>query len=111
MSDLTPEEFADGLALWGEHKPQTGDDWIMVAERCIADPEFEVGKSSPLFAGLVGAVEANQRLRDALEVAGEDLRALYIEGFDSTRREVYVAGRERIRAALSTGEENRSDAA
>jgi hypothetical protein len=30
-------EFADGLALWQEHRPQSPEDWIGVARRCNAD--------------------------------------------------------------------------
>jgi hypothetical protein len=54
------DEILDGLALWDEHKPQSGEDWVAVAERFIADG-CTTEKSSPLFAGLVLAV----RQRDA----------------------------------------------
>lgn len=63
MDDATIREIADGLALWQEHKPQTGADWVAVAERFIAHGADE-SQSSPLFAALVLAVkqrDANNR--------------------------------------------------
>lgn len=63
MDDETIREIADGLALFQEHRPQTGEDWVAVAERFIAD-EGDTTNSSPLFAGLVLAVrqrDANKR--------------------------------------------------
>lgn len=49
---LTPEEIADGLALWEEHKPQSGEDWVEVARRFV-DADGDVSKSSPLFTAVV----------------------------------------------------------
>lgn len=58
MSGQVPDigGIADGLALWEEHKPQSGEDWVAVAECFIAAGET-TEKSSPLFAALVLAVE------------------------------------------------------
>lgn len=66
VSDPSVSEVADGLALWEEHKPQSAEDWIGVAERFVA-AGGSTEKSSPLFAGLVLAVEQ----RDAL-AGGKD---------------------------------------
>lgn len=63
--DLTVDEFLDGFALWQEHKPQTGEDWVAVAERCLADPGYDIAKSSPLFAAVVLAVKQRDEARDA----------------------------------------------
>lgn len=63
MDDETLSEIADGLALFQEHRPQTGADWVAVAERFIAD-DGDTSQSSPLFAALVLAVkqrDANNR--------------------------------------------------
>lgn len=55
MSDVTPEQFLDGFALWDEHSPQSGEDWVAVAERFIAAGD-STAHSSPLFAAVVLAV-------------------------------------------------------
>lgn len=52
MSDI--ERIADGLALWGEHKPRTPLDWIEVARRW-KDAE-DLRQASPLFQALCMAV-------------------------------------------------------
>lgn len=61
MPDLN--EIADGLALWQEHKPQSGEDWIAIAERFIAAGDT-TEDSSPLFAGLVLSVEERDALKE-----------------------------------------------
>lgn len=48
------ERIADGLALWGEHKPQTPLDWIEIARR-LQDAE-DLRQASPLFQALCWAV-------------------------------------------------------
>lgn len=64
MSDdeMSIEDLADGLALWEEHKPQSGEDWVAVAERFIAAGDT-TEQSSPLFAGLVLAVRQRDEAR------------------------------------------------
>ncbi len=59
---VDPTEIADGLALWEEHKPQSAEDWVAVAERFVADGA-STENSSPLFAGLVLAVEQRDSLK------------------------------------------------
>lgn len=69
------DEIQDGFALWQEHRPQTGEDWVTVAERFIAAGET-TERSSPIFAALVLAVrerdkateEADQRAAAIAEV-------------------------------------------
>jgi len=61
---MDPKEIADGIALWEEHKPQTDEDWVAVAERFVADGA-STENSSPLFAGLVLAVEQRDALKGA----------------------------------------------
>jgi hypothetical protein len=68
-SEATPDDLADGMALWQEHKPQSAEDWVAVAERWLAAGE-STERSSPLFAALVLAV----RQRDG-RLAVEDVRA------------------------------------
>jgi hypothetical protein len=65
MSEI--DEILDGLALWNEHKPQTGEDWIAVAERFIAAGEDTYAKASPLFAAVVIAVSRLDSLIKGLE--------------------------------------------
>lgn len=67
-SDLTPEEIADGLALWQEHKPRTALDWIEIANRWVRDGE-SIEQSSPIFAALVLQTAALRASRD--DKAGE----------------------------------------
>lgn len=55
---MSIEDIADGLALWQEHRPQTAEDWIRVAERCIADPDYDITQSAPIFQALVTVVAA-----------------------------------------------------
>lgn len=55
MSGL--DDFVDGMAPWQEHKPQSGEDWLAVAVRCLEMPP-RPENPSPLFAGLLLAVEA-----------------------------------------------------
>jgi hypothetical protein len=65
---MDADEILDGLALWDEHKPQTGEDWVKVAERFIAAGET-TEESSPLFAAVVQAVReklAAEQQRDRL---------------------------------------------
>ncbi len=52
-SDPTLSEFFDGWALWQEHRPQTAEDWVEVAQRCAADPDFDHTKSAPTFGAAV----------------------------------------------------------
>lgn len=66
MGQPSFEEIADGMALWDEHKPQSGEDWIAVAERFIADG-CTTEKSSPLFAAVVLAVTQRDQLRQQVE--------------------------------------------
>ena len=79
--ELTPEELLDGLALWDEYRPQSGEDWVAVAERFNAAGD-DRSLSSPLFAGLSLAVEQRdavvlvaEQLRDALREAKPALRS------------------------------------
>lgn len=73
----TPEEIADGLALWDEHKPQTGADWVSIAERTIAAGETGE-KGTPVFHGLVIAT----RERDEAKAnEARDLRRI-LEAID-----------------------------
>ena len=48
---MTPEEFADGFALWEEHRPQSAEDWQAVARRCV-DSDYDPSDASPLFGAL-----------------------------------------------------------
>lgn len=73
MEDLSLEEFLDGFALWEEHMPQTGEDWVAVAERFIAG-DGDTSKSSALFTALVLAVRQRDTLRSKLEAEVERLR-------------------------------------
>lgn len=65
MDDATIREIADGLALFQEHKPQSGFDWVAVAERFIATGG-DMSQSSALFAGLVIAVMQRNACQKAL---------------------------------------------
>lgn len=64
--DLTPEEFADGMALWQEHKPLTGEDWVRIAVSTLKAGNH-AGNGSPVFEGLLLAVAERDRYRAALE--------------------------------------------
>lgn len=66
MGDVTMDDILDGLSLWGELKPQSGEDWIAVAERFINTGD-DPRDAAPLFAGLVLAIRERDRLRDLLE--------------------------------------------
>jgi hypothetical protein len=68
------DEILDGLALWNEHKPQTGEDWVAVAERFIAAGEDTYAKSSPLFAAVVIAVSRLDSLIQGLEGLEKEMR-------------------------------------
>jgi len=70
---LTVGEVLDGLSLWDEHKPQSGEDWVAVAERFIAAGD-STEQSSPLFAGLVMAVQTRDRYEEALRRVVRDRR-------------------------------------
>ncbi len=59
-------ETLDGMALWDEHKPQTGEDWVAVAERFLAAGET-TERSSPLFTAVVLAVQQLDAFRKGLE--------------------------------------------
>lgn len=61
--DLSMDEFLDGWALWREHMPQTAEDWVAVAERCLADPEYDTTKSEVLFQAVVLAVKQRDEAR------------------------------------------------
>jgi hypothetical protein len=64
LEDMNLEEIADGLALWGEHKPRTALDWIDIANRWVeADEPIE--DSSPIFAALVLQTVALRTARNA----------------------------------------------
>jgi hypothetical protein len=65
---MDPGEILDGLALWDEHKPQNGEDWVKVAERVIADGD-STEEGSALFAAIGIAVrERDSRLtKEALK--------------------------------------------
>lgn len=64
--DLTVDEILDGFALWEEHKPQSGEDWVKVAERFAASG-CTTEYSSPLFAAVVQAVRERDEARAELE--------------------------------------------
>lgn len=66
MGEPSIEEIADGMALWDEHKPQSGEDWVAVAERFVADG-CTTENSSPLFAAVVLAVEQRDQLDQQVE--------------------------------------------
>lgn len=125
MPDPTTPEILDGLALWQEHKPQTGEDWVAVAERFIADG-CTTEQSSPLFAGLVLAVRQHeadrQRIEDlarrfeerANEQAERALRIEDAEGLSFGRADAAGAEAESfreaaklLRVALSPASEDR----
>jgi hypothetical protein len=48
------ERIADGLALWGEHRPQTPLDWIEIARR--SHEAEDLRRASPLFQALCWVV-------------------------------------------------------
>jgi hypothetical protein len=66
VSDVALDEFFDGWALWQEHRPQSGTDWIAVAERFVADAG-DTSKSSPLFAALATVTARLATTVEALE--------------------------------------------
>lgn len=73
MADLeqpTPDDIADGLALWEEHKPQTAEDWLAIARRGVEDPTYPVDVGSPIFQALYRAVAG---LIDCARESGADL--------------------------------------
>lgn len=79
MSDLSPEEFLDGWALWQEHRPQSGDDWRAVARRSIAAEDYEPSVGSPMFQALYAAEAEVERLRVALaEVDNQEGLPAYV---------------------------------
>jgi hypothetical protein len=111
-----PEDLADGMALWAEHRPQTGEDWREVARRFIADGA-DTSQSSPLFAALVAEAQARQQAEqerdearsqanDWARKAGEAQGALeasewpgVVDGWRA-RAEAAEAERDRYREAL-----------
>jgi hypothetical protein len=70
--DPTIEEVLDGLALWDEHKPQSSEDWVEVAKRCVADPPTS---PSPVFGAAVllasDLAERDRQLGIAREAMGK----------------------------------------
>jgi hypothetical protein len=102
----TPEEIVDGFALWQEHQPQTGEDWVAVAERFIAAGET-TENSSPLFAALVLAVAERDRCREGivealycLTLIGHNRKHGRGEGWPAKAQ----AATETLYAALQSGE-------
>jgi hypothetical protein len=96
MGDTDPsiEELADGMGLWEEHRPQTGDDWRGVAQRTLAD-DADTSNASPIFAGLVAAEAAlasERALRERTEQERDDYRGLFLAGENE---------RDRLREALA----------
>jgi hypothetical protein len=83
--DLTMQQIADGLALWEEMKPQSGEDWVAVAERCLAMPP-EPSNPSPLFAGLLAAVKQRDKL-DAELFDARRMLGLYVAFADAATHE------------------------
>lgn len=69
---MDADEFLDGLALWDELKPQSGQDWVKVAERFIA-AGCTTENSSPLFTAVVQAVRERDQWRreSTIEVTDE----------------------------------------
>lgn len=65
MSEQSFDEFLDGFALWEEHKPQSGEDWLGIARRVLADGGAD--NPSPIFAGLLLAQAEADHYRAALE--------------------------------------------
>jgi hypothetical protein len=64
---MDADEILDGLALWDEHKPQSGQDWIAVAQRSVMAENYDPSRGSPLFRALYAAVEV------LMEIAGADV--------------------------------------
>jgi hypothetical protein len=58
MPSQSDGDFLDGWALWQEHKPQTLEDWIAVAQRSIDAEDYDPSVGSPIFQALYAAVEA-----------------------------------------------------
>lgn len=76
-SDDVIDDLADGFALWEEHRPQSAEDWIAVAERFI-DAGETPDLATPLFAALVQAVKQTREKLDSLAMECE-ARATLIE--------------------------------
>lgn len=96
---MDADEILDGLALWDEHKPQSGQDWVAVARRSIKAEDYDPAVGSPIFQALYAAVEALEVAEAALThiqpYAG--LLAQYLP--EATHR--VAAAREKANAALS----------
>jgi DNA-binding ferritin-like protein len=97
MSGL--DEILDGHALWEEHKPQTGEDWLAVAERFIAAGET-TERSSPLFAALVLAI---QRDATSTQPSSDSARLSALQ--ESLEREI-----EELRKLIAVNEEEAAGA-
>jgi hypothetical protein len=82
----TTAAIVDGLALWEEHRPQTGEDWLAVAQRFIAQ-QGDASQSSPVFAGLVLATERGNAQEMRATMAEEALAAVTAER-DAARADV-----------------------
>lgn len=52
MQDEPYPSELDGWALWQEHKPQSAEDWIAVAQRSIDAEDYDPSVGSPLFQAL-----------------------------------------------------------
>lgn len=87
---MDADEILDGFALWEEHKPQTGEDWVKVAERVIADGD-STEKGSPLFAAVGIAVHE----REAAESR--------CKGLEEALNGILASAQKRARTALEEG--------
>jgi hypothetical protein len=112
----TTAAIVDGLALWQEHKPQSGEDWLAIAQRFIAQ-QGDARESSPIFAGLVLATErgnanemratmAEERVA-ALTAERDDLKAQLLHEGDrwasaASRADEAVAERDALKAELES---------
>lgn len=64
---MEPDEILDGLALWDEHKPQTGADWMGVATRSVQAKDYDPSVGAPMFQALYRAVAALMEIADGPE--------------------------------------------
>lgn len=100
----TTAAIVDGLALWQEHKPQSGEDWLAVAQRFIAQ-QGDARQGSPIFAGLVLATERGNANEMRATMAEERVAALAGER-DAARVATtdLVAERDALRVELAEAE-------
>jgi hypothetical protein len=75
MPEPTPEEIADGMALWQEMKPLTGEDWVWIAVSTLAAGDHP-GNGSPIFEGLLLAVADRDSWRRVAERCESERQAL-----------------------------------